>query len=478
MLERFRPAFIVTVREVRDQFRDWRIVVPIFVLTIFFPFLMNFTAAQVVSFVQRYGGEMLIGERLIPFLLMIVGFFPVTVSLVIALESFVGESERRSIEPLLSSPLTDFQLYLGKLLASLVPPLVASYLGVAVYLFGVWRNVGWTPPPVLLTQVIVLTAVQGVVMVSGAVVISTQTTSVRAANLLASFVIIPMALLMQGESVLMFWGRYSLLWWVIVGQLVLAGLLIRTGIAHFNREELLGRELDVLNLRWAWHVFWRAFAGEARSLSAWLRYEIVRALNRLAIPMALMALLLVAGVGIGIWQANIYVLPPGAFDLQQLKEADPVILQQLQVFGFFSVQGVSYIWLHNLRAVALATLLGIFSFGVAGVLVLMAPLALMGFLAQASAGAGFPPFVFLAAFLLPHGFLELPAIIVSGAAILRLGATLVTPSPGQTIGEAWLKALADWVKIVILVAVPLFLGAAILEVFVTPRTALMLLANF
>ena len=53
-------------------------------------------------------------------------------------------------------------------------------------------------------------------MVSGAVVVSTQTTSVRAANLLASFIVVPMALLIQGESIVMFWARYDILWWVIL----------------------------------------------------------------------------------------------------------------------------------------------------------------------------------------------------------------------------------------------------------------------
>jgi ABC-type transport system involved in multi-copper enzyme maturation permease subunit len=235
MLDNLRPALVVTYREVRDQLRDWRIVLPVVVLTLFFPFLMNFTASQLVGFVQRYGANLL-ADRMIPFLLMVVGFFPITVSLVIALESFAGESERHSIEPLLSSPLTDWQLYLGKLIASIVPPLTASYLGITVYLVGIYRNLGWAVPPVLLTQVIILTAVHALVMVSGAVVISTQTTSVRAANLLASFIVIPVALLIQGESVLMFWGRYELLWWAIGWQIVIAGLLIRTGIAHFNRE--------------------------------------------------------------------------------------------------------------------------------------------------------------------------------------------------------------------------------------------------
>ena len=239
MLRLFRrnlgPVLVITRREVRDQFRDWRILLPILLLTLFFPALMNFTAERALRFVEDFGAAV-IGERLIPFLLMIVGFFPVSVSLVIALESFVGEKERRSIEPLLSSPLSDGQLYMGKLLAAILTPLMASYLGITVYLVGIHRELGWVPDTVLLTQILLLTSVQALLMVSGAVVISSQTTSVRAANLLASFIIIPMALMIQGESVIMFWGRYKILWWVIAGLVVVSGLLVRAGVAHFSRE--------------------------------------------------------------------------------------------------------------------------------------------------------------------------------------------------------------------------------------------------
>mgnify|MGYP006961836296 FL=1 len=96
-----RPAFHIAARETRDQFRDWRIIFPAVALTIFFPFLMNFTAQQMLGFVQKYGAT-IIGERLVPFLLMITGFFPISVSLVIALESFVGEKERGTLETLLT----------------------------------------------------------------------------------------------------------------------------------------------------------------------------------------------------------------------------------------------------------------------------------------------------------------------------------------------------------------------------------------
>ena len=90
MLAKLQPAFIITRREIRDQLRDWRIIIPIVILTIFFPYLMNFTAERAINFVAGYGAN-IIGERLIPFLLMVVGFFPASFSLIIALESFVGE---------------------------------------------------------------------------------------------------------------------------------------------------------------------------------------------------------------------------------------------------------------------------------------------------------------------------------------------------------------------------------------------------
>src|SRR5574341_2481012 len=126
-------ALIITRREVIDMFRDWRIIAPTLVLTLIFPTIANWGAGRMMGFMEQYGAQ-LIGDRLIPFLLMVVGFFPISFSLIIALETFVGEKERRSLEPLLSMPVSDLELYLGKMLSSLLLPLVASYLGITVFL--------------------------------------------------------------------------------------------------------------------------------------------------------------------------------------------------------------------------------------------------------------------------------------------------------------------------------------------------------
>jgi uncharacterized membrane protein SpoIIM required for sporulation len=473
MLESLRPVWVLTRREIRDQFRDWRIVVPIVVLTSFFPWLLNFTAEQLSAFMHRYGAP-LIGDRMVPFLLMMVGFFPITISLVIALDSFVGEKERHSIEPLLSSPLEDWQLYLGKLLAALVAPITAALLGTLVYLLGIHRSIGWSPSATFLTQVILLTVVQGVVMVSGAVVISSQTTSTRAANLLASFIVVPMALLIEGESIVMFWARYDVLWWSILGQIIIAALLVRMGVSYFNREELIGRELDSLNLRWGWRVFWKAFVGDAHGLGEWFLEEIPRTLRDMLAPIAITALVLAAVTLLGAAESARFMIPSQAFSTGNLYDN---LKQGLKNLPLFSIGSIPVIWLHNLRAIGIASVLAIFSFGVLGLFVIMLPLAITGYLAGVAASAGISPWLFLTAFIVPHGVLEIPALVLAGAAILRLGATLVTPSQGKTIGEAWLIALADWLRILVALVTPLMLGAAALEVLVTPRLAQWLLGG-
>src|SRR5574341_2091816 len=98
-------ALILTRREIRDSLRDWRITVPILILTLVFPWIMNLTTRVAIAFTEEYQAT-IIPIHLIPFAMMIVGFFPISFSLIIALEAFVGEKERNSLEPLLTTPLS------------------------------------------------------------------------------------------------------------------------------------------------------------------------------------------------------------------------------------------------------------------------------------------------------------------------------------------------------------------------------------
>jgi uncharacterized membrane protein SpoIIM required for sporulation/ABC-type transport system involved in multi-copper enzyme maturation permease subunit len=472
----FDTAFVLLRRELVDTLRDWRMVVPIVLLTLFFPFLMNLTAGLATDWVARYGGAPIIGERLIPFLLMVVGFFPLSFSLVIALEVFVGEKERKSLEPLLASPLSDGQLYLGKTLASMIPPLAASYLGIAVYLAGLKIFRGWQPSLELFVLVILLTTAKALVMVSGAVVISSQTTSVRAANLLASFIIIPMALLVQGESIIMFWANYAVLWWILLALVVVNILLVRMGLQIFDREELLGREIDELNLRGAWTKFAGFWArvepdGPAQRISLWRIYtrDLPAILRRMRVATWAVVLSLAVGTAVGWLFAMQYPLPsnlwsPRSLTMEAFNNAPPV--------GFLPSFTVEAVLSNNIRSLLLASLLAVFSFGSLAVVLLMAPMGIIGFFMYQIAHWGLDPLLFWATFVLPHGVFELPAAILATAAALRLGAAVVVRPPRMTVGEGWLAALADFVKVFVFVTLPLLAIAAIVEVNLTLRVVI------
>jgi len=471
-------ALVITRREVRDSLRDWRIVVPIVVLTLFFPMLASATAQAAMNWLVKYGAP-LIGTRVIPFLLMVVGFFPISFSLIIALETFVGERERHSLEPLLAMPLSDGQLYVGKVLAATAVPLMASYLGIGVYVLGLYFTIRFVPPAILLLQVFLLTTAEALVMVAGAVVVSSQTTSVRAANLLASFIIVPMALLVQGEAVIMFWARYDVLWWIVAVLLVANLILIRMGVRLFNREELLGREIDQLSLRRIGKRFlvfllrspeealrpWLGGGALRVDLWRWYRRDIPALLVRHRLSLGIVTALMVISLVVGWFYATQYALPAQFFDFRNLPESG---FADLEMPGFLPRLSPWSILFFNLRSLAAGALLAVFSFGVMAFLPLMSTMGVVGFLARQVALAGYDPWSFLAVFILPHGWLELPAVILFTAFALRLGASVIAPPEGLTLSDSLLLALADFIKVVLLVAIPMLVAAAFLEVYLTP----------
>lgn len=467
-------AWLVAQRELRDFSRDWRLLGPILLLTIFFPWLMNLTAGMAVDFVNRYGAP-LVAERLIPFLLLVVGFFPISFCLVIALESFAGERERQSIEPLLAAPISNRQLYLGKMVAALVPPLAAAYLGIGVYLLALWLNIGWLPPAMLLTQILLLTSAQAFVMVGAAVVISSQTTSVRAANLLASFIIIPAAQLIILESMVMFWARYDVLWGILIALLICAVMLARIGIHLFNREELLGREIDLLDMRWAGRVVRGAFTSGARTPAEWYRGLFSHSVPQLKIPSVIMVIALLLGYLIGLRLAETFTLPLEAMSIGQAPEGAEF---DLTAFGLLTGRGWLWVMSNNLRALLIASFLGAFSFGVAGIVLLMAPVGIIGYFAGNLSLAGLNAPLLIGGLVAPHGLAEVPAMILAGAAILRLGLAWVSLPQGTSLGESWLRAVAEWARVGLGLVLPLLAVAAALEVFVTPLVAVRVLTGF
>jgi uncharacterized membrane protein SpoIIM required for sporulation/ABC-type transport system involved in multi-copper enzyme maturation permease subunit len=482
-----QTALVITRREIHDSLRDWRIVMPIIILTLIFPFLMDFTSRWATNWVSQFADPILV-ERLNPFLLMIVGFFPISFSLIIALESFVGEKERNSIEPILSLPVSDLELYLGKMLSSLMLPLFASYLGITVFLvMRLTTTPPWIPPLDLTILMFLLTTVEALVMVSGAVVVSSQTTSVRAANLLASFIIIPMALLIQAESVIMFYAEYHALWWFVAGLLVVNLILVRMGVRIFNREEILSKELDELSFKKIWRDFIgyflrppelapRRFDQESArfDLFRFYRHDIPLLLKQQALPFIVVMITSVTAVILGAGLAHRFPIPSQAFPLREISVNTFAEIEKIRLLPEIST---SFIFSNNLRVMILAGLVSIFSFGALDLFLTIINVGLVSFLVTEIVILGYNPWLFVATFILPHGIFEIPAVLIGLTFALRIGAGLVSPPKGFDVGQGFILTLANFIKILIFLVIPLLLLAAYIEANITPQIVLAVYAG-
>lgn len=171
---------------------------------------------------------------------------PLTISSAVGAHAIVGERERGTGEFLAHSPLTEREIFYGKMLASLVPGFIATAVGFAVYSLlvnvkvgplvggwffpttGWWILIIWVVPPFIALALSVILWV------------SSKVRSTAAAQQAATLVSLPVIFAAYGVSsgllinpVLAALGIGAIAW-----ALALIGLFL--GSRSLNREHLLG----------------------------------------------------------------------------------------------------------------------------------------------------------------------------------------------------------------------------------------------
>ena len=171
---------------------------------------------------------------------------PVAGSMSVAAYSVIGEKQARTLEPLLATPLTTFELLAAKVLGSLVPAAVLTVACFALYVAGV---VVFAQPGVyraLFTSrslgiVLVLGPLAALAALQLAVCVSSRVNDARSAQQIGALVILPIA----GLLVVQLTGNFILTVPIIAFiALALAGVnaaLTLIGVALFDRESILTR---------------------------------------------------------------------------------------------------------------------------------------------------------------------------------------------------------------------------------------------
>jgi ABC-2 type transport system permease protein len=171
---------------------------------------------------------------------------PITGAMALAAHAVVGEKHARTLEPLLATPITTFELLVAKVLGALIPTFAVSLVGLALYVLGI---VLLAEPGVaramasLRTTVLVLVVAPAAALVSlqAAIVISSRVNDARTAQQFGVMIIIPLSALLVAQFMGRVWLSASALALIGLGMFGLWLLLTAFSVAIFERESILTR---------------------------------------------------------------------------------------------------------------------------------------------------------------------------------------------------------------------------------------------
>jgi ABC-2 type transport system permease protein len=254
--------------------RNWQVLLPILVVPVLFsvalpaalitmPGLVNVPMSSTGQFMELIVKNLPsaiqsqlsgLSETQVMVYVMVLYFFaplflviPLMASSVISSDSFAGEKERRTIEALLATPITDGELFVGKVLVSFVPSMIVTGVSFLLYtltvdilafdMFGrlLLPNLGWAMLIFGLAPAIALASIGLTVM------ISLRVRGFREAQQISVVLIIPILMLLFAQALgALIFGP------VVIGGLTVAFavvdlLLFRLGVRLFRRDEILSQ---------------------------------------------------------------------------------------------------------------------------------------------------------------------------------------------------------------------------------------------
>jgi len=271
---RYRKALLVFRKDWREISRNWQILFPVlfvpFMFSIVLPLIvvlmpglatvpgssLNNTEAIIANLPTQVKEELegMTAQQVLlsvmtlyyfaPFFLII----PVMASSVIASDSFAGEKERKTIEALLATPITDSELLLGKVLVSFIPSIAVTLISFLVYSTVVdIVSVILLHGKILLPNIVWIMLILGLaptialVGIGLTVIVSARVKGFKEAQQISGLLLIPILMLVFGQMAGV----------VVFGSVVVAGLIgllaivdlvvFRMGVRLFRREEILSR---------------------------------------------------------------------------------------------------------------------------------------------------------------------------------------------------------------------------------------------
>jgi ABC-2 type transport system permease protein len=191
---------------------------------------------------ERATTLLMVGVMFAPFFLII----PLMYSTVISAEAFAGERERKTIEALLYTPVSDTELFLGKVLAGLTPAVLITWVSFAIYILVVniasglamgWS--GWFPLPSWYPLIFWISPALSLVGVSFTVLISSRNPTFMGTYQSSASLVILVLGLMAGQATGVLYLSVGFGMALGGGMWLIAAGLTWFAVRTFNRQKLL-----------------------------------------------------------------------------------------------------------------------------------------------------------------------------------------------------------------------------------------------
>jgi ABC-2 type transport system permease protein len=178
--------------------------------------------------------------------LLLLTITPIAGAMSIAAAAVIGEKQARTLEPLLATPLTTWELLTAKVLGALLPAIGLSIGCFAVYTGGVWL---FAEPGVFrlmltvrpLAVMFLIGPLASLAALQLAVCVSSRVNDSRSAQQIGALVILPISGLLVAQLMggLQLTGRLILI--LSTGLVLFNAVLMAVGVTLFDRESILTR---------------------------------------------------------------------------------------------------------------------------------------------------------------------------------------------------------------------------------------------
>jgi ABC-2 type transport system permease protein len=192
---------------------------------------------------EQEAGQAILGQAFSTMFLLM----PMILPSIIAAYSIVGEKANRTLEPLLATPLATWELLTGKILASLIPTMVLTWIASLIFIVGTRasavsvRVFAAIVSPGWLTVLFLCAPLLALIAIAAMVAISSRTSDPRTAQQYSGWIVVPFLAVFfsQLTGLLVLSPLIAILASLLLA--LIAGLAVWGAVGLFQREKILTR---------------------------------------------------------------------------------------------------------------------------------------------------------------------------------------------------------------------------------------------